>query len=156
MILFIFLEAAKLNAPTPGPSFLLQTTTVLPTLFQTFPPTAPGLWGLCKQPPCPLPRPPHLGQAFPHSAALAQERLCRLFVYLTKVSLGGVKTDSTDTSPHFRCPGRRPGQPRYAPTAPTLVPTCLSCIPRPQNFSTLLISGLSIPTFDARHSPPTG
>ena len=116
----LFLEAAKLNAPTPGPCFLLQTTSVLPTLFQTLPPTGPGQRACAASLPCP--------QA-PTSAGLsslpwplAQGRLCWLFVFLSKVSLGGERTESTDSSPQFRCPSKRPARGLPCPTALTALP----------------------------------
>ena len=42
-MLFFFLEAAKLNTPTPSSSFQIQTTAVLSALFQTFLPLSLGL-----------------------------------------------------------------------------------------------------------------
>lgn len=69
----LFLEAAKLSAPTPGPSFLLQTTSVLPTLFQTLPPTGPGRGPAL--PPCPLPKPPSQ-PASPHCPGLSHRSGC--------------------------------------------------------------------------------
>ena len=54
-MLFFFLEAAKLNTPTPSSSFQIQTTAVLSTLFQTFLPTAPEPRGLVQTASLPCP-----------------------------------------------------------------------------------------------------
>lgn len=125
---FLSLEAAKPHAPTPGPPLPAPNHRLLPTLFQRFPLTAPGR-GAC---PNSLPAlssgiPTSVGLSSPLPWPLAQERLCWLFVYLTKVSLGGVRAESTDTSPQFRCPGKRPDCPPPGPTR-------LFSILRPQTF----------------------
>lgn len=152
LTLLFFLQAAKLTSPTPGPSVLTQTTRALPALFQAFPPSAPGPRCLSKQPPpCRPPGPPTSQALFllPR-LLLIQERLCWLFVYLTKVSLGGVKIDSIGTFfPTSDAQTRGPvgfPLPSWAPQA--------SPHAQAPDGSAFLILGLMIPASDASDRLP--
>lgn len=75
-MLFFFLEAAKLNAPTPGSSFQIQTTAVLPALFQIFLPTAPGPQGLVQTASLPCPPASSLQGASPRCHGLWYRSSC--------------------------------------------------------------------------------
>lgn len=135
VMLFFFLEAAKLNAPTPGSSFQIQTTAVLPALFQTFLPTAPGPRSLVQTASLPCPPASSLQGASPCCHGSGTEA-AMLAVCLSDSSFLGWGEDQFHRCffPLCRCPDQRPGRPCGAPTALTALPQApfsLSYLPRP-------------------------
>lgn len=113
----------------------------------TFPPSALGQGGLFKQPPA-LSQPPFLRWPLQSLPGFSHRTCCvGWFVYLTNVSLGGVRPDSTDPSPYSRGPGKRPGPAAACAHCPCRPPS------DPQFISHTLISALPISS-DASPLPP--